>query len=195
MADYCTLADIKARLERTDDRDDARISAIISVASKHVEQLTNREFSTTTEARYFTADSGACCEVDDLVSVSAIATDENGDRVYERSWAATDYDLEPANASSHSLPYTRIEIPPQGRVAFPTYRRAVKVTGVWGFPSVPPAVSEAAILITIRLLKRVDAPYGVAGSPDLGEMTALPRQDPDVMALLAPYRRFGLGAV
>ncbi len=195
MADYCTLADIKARLDRTDDRDDARISAIISVASKHVEQLTNREFSTTTEARYFTADTGGCCEVDDLVSLTSLQTDENGDRVYERTWRLADYDLEPANAASRGLPYTRIEIPPQGQLSFPTYRRAVKVTGTWGFPSVPLAVSEAAILLTIRLLKRVDAPYGVAGSPDLGEMTALPRQDPDVMALLAPYRRFALGAV
>jgi hypothetical protein len=195
VSNYATLADIKARLDRTDDRDDARITAIISVASRHAEQLTNRIFYTTTEARYFTADSGACCEVDDLVSLTSIETDENGDRVYERSWQATDYDLEPANSVSKGLPYTRLEIPPQGHLAFPTFRRAVKVTGVWGFPSIPAAVNEATILLAIRLLKRVDAPYGIAGSPDLGEMATLPRTDPDVMALLMPYRRFGLGAV
>jgi hypothetical protein len=50
-------------------------------------------------------------------------------------------------------------------------------------------VTEATILMVIRLFKRTDAPFGIVGSTDLGNVATLPRVDPDIAAMLAPYRR------
>lgn len=195
MADYTTLATVKARLGRTDDRDDVTIAAIVTAASRHVEQLTNRRFDQATATRYFTPTGSWFTEVDDLVSITTLRTDLQGDRTYSETWLTTDYELEPFNAAQLGLPYTRIEIAPKGTKSFPVLRRGIEIAGVWGFPAVPAAVSEATTLLAIRLLKRVDAPYGVVGSADLGEIATLPRIDPDVQALLAPFRRMTLGVI
>lgn len=195
MADYTTLAQVKARLSRTDDRDDATITALITAASRAVEEMTNRRFDQTTETRYFTPTGSWYTEVDDIVSVTSIATDIDGNRTYTETWSATDYELENANASGRSWPYTEIVIAPNGTKSFPVLRRGLRVAGVWGWPAVPQPVTEATILMTIRLFKRIDAPYGIVGSNDLGNIATIPRVDPDIAALLAPYRRMRLTVV
>lgn len=195
MSDYATLAQVKARLSRNDDRDDTTLAALITSASRSVEQLTNRRFDQTTETRYFTPTGSWYTEIDDLVSVTSIATDVQGDRTYSETWAATDYELEPANAASASFPYTTLQIAPKGTKSFPVLRRGLRIAGVWGWPAVPQPVAEATILMTIRLFKRTDAPFGIVGSTDLGNLQTLPSRDPDITAMLAPYRRMTVGVI
>ncbi len=189
MADYATLAQVKARLSRTDDRDDATITALITAASRMVEEMTNRRYDQTTETRYFTPSGTYWTWIDDLVSVTSVATDIDGNRTYTEVWTANDYELEPVNAAGRSWPYTTLAITPQGTRSFPVLRRGVRIAGVWGWPAVPQPVTEATILMIIRLFKRTDAPFGIVGSTDLGNVATLPRVDPDVVAMLAPYRR------
>lgn len=50
----------------------------------------------------------------------------------------------------------------------------------------PPAVEQAALLWTSRLLARRMSPEGVVGTPELG-VANIGRYDPDVARLLAPY--------
>jgi hypothetical protein len=64
----------------------------------------------------------------------------------------------------------------------------VRVTGTFGWPSVPDAIKQATILLSIRIFKRLDSPLAVAGFGDLGAVR-VGRSDPDVMAMIAPYRR------
>lgn len=53
------------------------------------------------------------------------------------------------------------------------------------FSPVPKPVSIATKLQASRWYKRRDAPFGVAGSPELGsELRLLPKLDPDVEVLL-----------
>lgn len=54
---------------------------------------------------------------------------------------------------------------------------------------IPPGVHVAALIQSSRLFHRKDSPYGIAGSPAEGsELRLLARLDPDVDALLSPYR-------
>lgn len=195
MADYATLSQVKARLSRTDDRDDATITALITAASRMVEELTNRRFDQTTETRYFTPTGTWWTEIDDLVSATQVATDIDGNRTYTEVWVAADYEFEPVNAPGRSFPYTQIAIAPQGTRSFPVLRRGVRIAGTWGWPAVPQPVTEATILIAIRLFKRTDAPFGVVGSNELGGSVTIPSRDPDVQAMLMPYRRMTVGVI
>jgi hypothetical protein len=195
VADYATTAQVKARLSRTDDRDDTTIAALITASSRLVEEMTNRRFDQTVETRYFTPTGTWYADIDDLVSLTQVATDIDGNRTYTEVWTANDYELEPVNSASRSFPFTQLAITPQGTRSFPVLRRGVRIAGTWGWPAVPQPVTEATILMTIRLFKRTDAPFGVVGSTDLGNLQTLPARDPDIAAMLAPYRRFAVGVI
>lgn len=195
MADYCTLATLKAalKMESTTADEDTRLAAVITAASRAVDAACNRVFFATTATRYFKADCPSELMLDDdLLEVSTLKTDEDGDRVYERTWAVTDYDLEPANAA----PYTRILTPPRGAQSFPTTRRGVEVAGLWGYCATgahPAPIEEATILQAIRLWKRAESPFGVLGTPETG-VVRLPKLDADVKQLLSPYVKILISA-
>lgn len=195
--DYATLGEVKARLEIDDAIDDVALEAAIEAASRMIDGHCGRFFyRTPSETRDYAASSSLRLTggdgLDDLVSVAAVATDDDGSRAYASAWLATDWELEPANAAAHGQPYTRLYVAPESARRFPTARRAVRITGVFGWPSVPAPVREACVLQAIRLWKRPDAPFGVMGSPELGQLQALTRLDPDVVTLLRPYVRRGV---
>lgn len=50
----------------------------------------------------------------------------------------------------------------------------------------PPAVEQAALLWTSRLLARRNSPEGIVGTPEFG-VANIGRWDPDVGRLLSPY--------
>jgi hypothetical protein len=64
----------------------------------------------------------------------------------------------------------------------------VRITGVWGWVSIPTAVKQATILQASRIFKRNDSPLGVAGFGDMGVVRVGARLDPDVQHLVDPYR-------
>jgi hypothetical protein len=194
-ADYTTVADVKARLGLIDATNDAILTSIVTSASRLVDSVANRRFYQITATRYYTALGGSMLEIDDLVSVTSLLTDISGTRVWDTTWAVTDYDLTPDNAADINWPYTAIRQRPFTSRWFPTIRKAVQVTGVWGWPAVPNDIVEATILQSIRLFKRKDSPFGVAGQGDFGRIALLPRVDPDVAALCAPYTKHTIGAV
>ena len=123
--------------------DDARLLRILEAVSREIDVYCGRRFFVESRARYFdgrrTTDDGRRgyygIRVDDLLSVTTLKTDEDGDRVYEVTWATTDYDLEPVNALYESPPgpYTRICPAPLGDYSFPSGARAIEIVGSWGF--------------------------------------------------------------
>jgi len=194
---YATLAQVKLRLDRTDESDDTALEAVIETASRQIDMLCDRRFWTATETRYYTPEFSDMLEVDDMVSVTSIGTDSDGDRTYENTWASTDYDLEPYNnaITGFAAPYTSIRTSPAGRYGFPTGRKGVKVIGVFGWSAVPLGITAATIIQATRLYHRKDTPYGVAGVGDFGRISLLPRVDPDVNALCLLYMRMSVGAI
>lgn len=197
---YCTVAELKARLWPagiTDTTDDAVFDQVITAVSRSIDAKCARRFYATTETRYFTPEFADLLYVNDLLSVTTLKTDENGDRAYEYTWAATDYDLEPENAALDGKPYTRIRTAPRGSYTFPVKaRKGVEITGSFGFASTTPAmVKEACLLQSSRIYKRRDAVFGVIGSAELGQLQVIPRLDPDVESMLWLYMAVDIGGI
>ena len=192
---YATLAELKARMgvPVSDTADDAIMESVIEAASRMTDKYCNRVFySTAGQVRYFTPATEVLTFTDDLQSVSAVATDRNLDRTWSNVIPAADFELGPLNNLSLGFPYTEIRMKPLAGESFDLGMEMVKVTGTWGFASVPDAINEACLITAARYFKRKDAPFGVAGGGEVGQSVALRAVDPDASVLLAPYRKIGL---
>lgn len=196
--EYVQLDDLKATLDlATETFADADITRAIAAASRAIEDICARRFWLDADAeqvRYYTARSRKLLEVDDLVVLTSLLTDSNGDGVFEQTWAVnSDFVLEPLNAAADIEPYTAIRRHPNGSFRFPgSLPRGVKVTGQFGWPAVPDGIVEATGILATRLLRRSrEAPFGVIGfALEQGAAVAsLARNDPDVMMLAGPYIR------
>lgn len=187
---YATLADVKNSLKITDNMDDSLLEIAIESASRLIDGYTGRYFyNAGTATRNYAAADSWIVYIDDLQSVSEVAsTDEVGDSY--TVWTANDYQLEPLNGLSGGIaqPYTSIRAVKQYVWPFLADRALVRITGVWGWPSVPTAVKQATILQASRIFKRNDSPLGVAGFGDMGVVRVGSRLDPDVQHLVDPYR-------
>lgn len=190
---YATLAELKYRigLGQGVTSDDALLEDLLGGACRAIDLWTGGRFYASTETRYYTAENGYCLKIDDLLSVTTLKSDEDGDRTYEITWAAaTDYYLEPVNNALLNKPYTSIEADTvNGSYTFPVgVRRGVQVVGSFGYASTTPLpVREAALRLAARLYKLKDAVLGVAGSPETGVVRI--NSDRDINELLWPYRR------
>jgi hypothetical protein len=192
MTLYASTVQIKAALRITDTVDDALISMAGSAASELIDAYCGRTFGTVTATRYYAPTDQIVCQVDDLAGTAVtISTSSAGNGVWDQTWTTTDYQLEPLNGFSDgtTLPYTRIRA--IGAYWFPTIFNSVtaKVVGTFGFPAVPSSVTQAAVIQSSRLFKRLDSPLGVAGFGDMGAMRVTRSVDPDVAVLLDPYKR------
>lgn len=125
-----------------------------------------------------------------------VATDTTGDGTFATTWDAADFDLEPRHtdivASGSTGPaHSFTQITAIDDKTFPLHdrRATVRVTARFGWSAIPVGVEEACILRAVALLKRKDAPYGVAGVNDFGPMR-ITRKDPDVVELLQPFVRY-----
>ena len=193
---YATLADVKSALRITDAVDDSLIELSIEAASREIDGYCQRAFYPTTGTRVFDTTNAFLTETDDIVSVTTLKTSDDG-TTYDTTWAVTDFQLEPLNGVTGGLaqPYTRVRA--IGDYLFPrwsvtgTYTNfaGVQIVGVFGWASVPTAVKQACILLAMRQFKRYDSPLGIAGGfGDMGVMR-VGRVDPDVEALLMPFKK------
>lgn len=186
---YCTLAEFYERYGTISAADadtarDAKIEDHIEAASRWIDNETGRQFFASTDTRYFTAESSTRLKVSDLLSVTTLKTDEDGDRTYEVTWETTDYDLMPFNYT----PYQWLEVTPNGDYYFPLVRGGVEIAGSWGYTSTtPPAIKEACLLQASRLYMREKAVLGVAGTTSLGTQTVKTPKDEDIRALIKAY--------
>jgi len=187
MSTYATVAQLKARMNITNTTDDVILDMVLDGVSRQIENHCRRHFDQEVATRYFTAMNASVCLVDDLSTLTTLATDNDGDRTYSTSWTVMDYDLWPFNAAGWSEPYMMLGVAVNGDYVFPTFRKGVKIVGTWGWPAVPAPVIEACLIQGARVFKRRDSPFGVAGAPEVGEIRIIPRLDPDVRQLLEPY--------
>ena len=134
---YNTLAELKARAGITGTGGDSSLWLALYGASRSVDRFTNRRFYVLNEIRTFDLDDPAGFTVPDLVSVTALKEDADGDRVFEVTRATNDYLLYPANAAPTmpwGTPYGKIVADPDG--ALPTFaigRRTMQVDGEWSY--------------------------------------------------------------
>ena len=190
---YCTLSDLKTSLAIEDIQDDTALEAAILTASRMIDDYTGRFFyrdgtTAVPVTRYYTPNDWWICNVDDFISLSEIATDENFNKSYTTIWASADYMIEPVNNPRRGWPYTRILA--VDSYLFPRlYPQTVRIQAVWGWSAVPVEIAMATKIQASRLFVRRQSPFGVAGSPEMGTIRLSSRLDPDVEALVRPFRK------
>lgn len=195
---YCTLAQVKAALRITDSTDDTLIETSVESASRLIDGYAMRSFyNGGTAARVFTATDALYAQIDDLAGTAiTLQTSSLADGVFDVTWQATDYQLEPLNGTLDGIGWAYDRIRAVGDYTFPTTnallsdeQALVRVTGVWGWPAVPKAIETAAMIQASRIFKRFDSPLGVAGFGDFGAVRVSRFLDPDVEQLVMPYRK------
>lgn len=201
---YASTAELRAylRIPETSTADDTNIALSAVAASRAIDHACNRQFGVvaSAEARLFTARwdrflSRYMVDIDDLMTTTnlAVVADDDDDGVYDdASWTVNAEDgfyLTPANGPDVSMPWTGITFRTDADSP-PTRRDAIQVTAVWGWTAVPDTVKMATLLQGSRFFMRQQAPFGVAGSPELGsELRLLQKVDVDVAVMLRPYIR------
>jgi len=136
---YASLTELKNILSITSTTDDVAMRKILEAASRSIETYCNRRFYSTTETKYFNG--AVTLWVPDLLSITTLKTDEDGDGTFENTFDGTagtgDYikygtGLED---SLNTFPYTRLEINTNGDYgSFASgVKRGVEIVGVWGY--------------------------------------------------------------
>jgi hypothetical protein len=203
---YATVDELTDFVRIDDAADDSVITAALAGASRMIDHACDprpghwRQFGRTDQpdARYFTPSRrGYDVHVRDqwVVLVDDIATevglvvaaDLSGDGSYVE---ITGVILLPRSAEGQALPWTSVLFAGSSMPCPPLIAESVKVTAEWGWPAVPVAIHEACMIQASRLISRRDAPFGVAGSPEVGsEVRLLAKLDPDVENLVRPFVR------
>lgn len=196
--DYITLPEAKAyvRIPTDDTADDADLALHITAASRNIDRFANRQFGKVdaTTDRYYAAsyDRDWRCwvvKVDDVHDAGnlEVSYDGAGDGTF-----ATDleFTVGPLSAPADGKPYEYLRITGSPRLS--TTADAVRVrSDGFGWASTPAPVKDAVKLQLGRFFVRRNSPYGVAGSPELGnEMRLLNKLDPDVEVMVRPFQRY-----
>jgi hypothetical protein len=188
---YATLAQVKSALRITDSVDDSLLEMAIESASRAIDQYTNRNFYNAGSAvRYYAPSNSLNVLIDDLISIVKLESMNDDEQVYDTTWASDDYQLEPLNGITDGFeqPYTNIRA--IGDYVYQTLEgeATVKVTGVWGWSATPIQVTQATVIQSSRIFKRLDSPLGII-SGELGSMRVGSRLDPDVAQLVDSLRK------
>lgn len=190
---YCTPEQVKSRTGITDTIDDREILAACRSVSRWIDEHCDRTFARREVTLQLTPCGPYAVETPDIVSVTTLKTDDDADGVYETTWSASDFELQPVGASTllEARPYTSIAA--VGSRLFPvTYgrgRRArAEAAAVAGWSALPAAVNEAAAILAGDYLALGGMKFGVAGYGEYGAVRA--RISSPALAMLAPYRRY-----
>jgi hypothetical protein len=194
---YTDLASVKLalHLSTTDSVDDVVLNALMSTASREVDQYCDRYFGqlgstlTPQERRYRVRNQGTVY-TDDLVEITDIGIDYTGYGETFSSLGAGAVIPAPVNAAEFAEPHPYTSLIPKPSTVMPMEWGWVKVSGIFGWPAVPKAVKDATLLQTIRLFKSRDVPLGLVGGADsLGVLRLPGGLHPDARMLLEPYKR------
>ena len=149
---YCTVEELKSRLGITDTSDDFELGLAAAGASRAIDEITGRYFWRGTDTRTYIPESISRQSLDDLVSVTSLKVDRDGDGVFEETWTqGTDYALEVAPgkynaaAKGEQWPYTAAQVITGGEL-FPftwmwSHLDRIQVNG----NSFPPVMTCAAV--------------------------------------------------
>lgn len=184
-------------LNITSTSEDDSLEEFITSACRAIDDWCGQAFfdSGSASARTFRAGIYNRAKVDPFSTVTGlvIKTDQDDDGTFEVTWTSDDYELERfggAMADVLSAPYDTINA--VGSYYFPTNTRrrlVLQVTARWGWGAVPAQVTTAAILASIDLWKRRDAPFGVQ-TTEFGPLRISGDVAAKLHGLLGRFRRY-----
>lgn len=194
---YATLTDVKdyIRIPNAGNDFDALLTHAIESISQEIERHCNRQFNNTTtpSARTYEPTTPYWSYVDDFHTTAGLVVkvDADGDGVFETTVPASDYELEPFNGivdGQEGWPFQKISL--LGGY-FPRYARrkgVLQVTAQWGWEAVPEPVISAFRILVAETFQLKDAPFGVVGSDQFGNVLRV-RDNRMASAKLARYVR------
>lgn len=210
---YATAAEYRGQVDKSITTDDTVISRNLNAVSRMLEQELGRVFnqSSAGEARYF--DTGVSISdddprskylvtpreygtnsslpIDDLVTMTELASDLDGNATWETIAAAGDTILRPYNAAISGKPYTSLILSPNAGVNIGGYAKSVRITGTWGWPSVPAPIKEATIQLAAIL--RIESPRAQAAVSEIGQLVTMSAQGRGIIdRLVREYSRKAL---
>jgi len=188
---YCTLNEVKDELGITVEDNDFTLMGMILQVKGIIDNWCNRDFLAATATRYF--DGGNPLFIDDLVSVTTLKLDEDGDATFESTLADTDYLLYPLN----KYPKTTIKLSEASNYGgFANgVRKGVEIAGSWGYAStIPRPIRRLAIMMTIRLFETGGTAFK---SEKLGDYSYTINDSDDGLtqtekAIAEPYRKWNI---
>lgn len=195
---YVGPEELKDRLGQVDSATDSIVESVCLATSRWIDRYCGRHFFRMTDVRTFQPNNLWLLATDDIVSVTSLKIDTDGDGVYEQVWTQNvNYQLRIAEnqfnqmATGEAKPFTQVQVI-GGSNFFPfiwpyVHLDRVQISGVFGWPQVPPAVTQAALIIAADWFKLKDAPWGVAGIADLGVIRV--QSNPWIHEQLRPYCR------
>lgn len=202
MADYCSLQQIKNDMPEsgllTDTTYHTALIQMITDASRMIDAHVGRwpsffSPSTSGETRYYDGNADAEMRVDEMVSITSVSVSEQGgvESSDYTAWGSTDYFGWPYNTTANSEPIRKliVDVWNGSKSYWHPYRKAVKVTGIFGWTSTPPEIiSRACRIQTMRWWMRAKQGYQDAGAiVELGQMTYVKELDPDIKNILQKW--------
>lgn len=199
-ARYATAAELRGfkGVTATGSVADSDLEDVLDSVSREIEQFCNRQFNDagTASARVFVPDSCRLAYVDDFHTTTGLVveTDPTGDGSFSTTWDSSDYQLEPlagvVNGQS-GWPFYKLRV--VGAKHFPLRSTArgqavLRVTARWGWAAVPAPVKQSCLLMAAETYKLREAPFGIAGSDEMG-MALRVRDNPMVRRKLSRYVR------
>lgn len=189
---YCTAAEL-AHYAGEGSVSDPEMTLAAETASRSVDRACGRQFGLLDEpvARYYTAQYDRHRRVwviptDDFATTDGLTVESVGPQY---DVLLSGYLPAPVNAVVDGKVWTGLVIGSGAPVAPNSTENGVRITALWGWPEVPPAVKLATLIQASRLYSRRVSPFGLAGNPEVGEMRLLERLDVDLMTSVRPFQR------
>lgn len=195
---YCTPEELKTRLQISTSADDDQIDLACAAASRAIDGYCERYFYHAAAVRTYVPQDLYRTKTDDLVSVTTLATDPAGTTsqggTFPITWPAGSFQLLPYNPGKLGEPWPYTSIRAVGGLTFPWViplllmrMDRVQVTGVFGWPAVPPVIRTMTLTLAAELFRTKDVP---GGSSVPGEFAvAVIQASPLIRQSLATYRR------
>lgn len=197
--EYATLAQLRRRARVSDPSEDTELSERLTAASRQVDRDTGRRYWLDSVAssrvinplgRVVAERDGEVLLVPDIGSSTGLVVEVGSGSSWSALTVGTDVELQPTDALDEDEPVTAL-LRSWGRwTASPVSR--VRVTALWGWPAVPAGITEATLLMALRLYRRRDSPEGLAGAGELGVATVL-SYDSDYTRSVRPFVRQEFG--
>lgn len=187
---YCTLEEVKDEIGIENSDEDSKLQRVITNVTGLIDSYCHRSFNSVSDTRYFDG-AGNALFIDDLISVTGEGESikiDNGAGTWASTMAVTDYILYPLN----TLPKTKLELSTYSNFgSFASgIKQGVKITGTWGYPSVPADIKAAALMWVVILWNARKAGYSkTIGNEAIGVITIDKDPPSEVKKILNPYRK------
>ena len=151
---YASISDVKGVLGITATTDDTMIRKIVEASSRSIDSYCNRIFAVQSATKYFNG--AVTLWIPDLLSITTLKTDEDGDGAYENTLDTTfaTGDVIPYGVgvedTLNTFPKVRLEINPEGDYgSFASgVKKGVEIAGIWGYGdgiSATPYIADTTI--------------------------------------------------